>query len=130
MKTLHSTFQSNAKVARGNRGPVLPVVVDGTREVLALLSATTMAIALVFTGIWASGLEATDIVGAVCWGLGFIFIGNSIDKNGPAAVLNLFSGFAMWIVAWLQSAVSADFTIISSVILAAWVSVAVFRKLR
>ena len=130
MKTMNSTIHSRSKVRAEGRERVLPVMMDGSKQALALLSAVTTATALVFLGIWISGFEAPHFVGAAIWAMGFVFLGIAVDKRGLVAIAHLVSGLTMLLLAWLQSTVSADFTMVSGVVLAAWASVLVFRQLR
>ena len=100
------------------------------REFLALLSAVTSAAAIVLLSVWVAGMEMTAILSASTWGVGFIFLGVAVDNREPTAFFQLATGIALLALAWLQNAVSPDFTIVSGVLVAAWVAVSLFKRLR
>lgn len=99
-------------------------------EVLALLSAVTVATAAVMLSIWVAGMDIRQFVGAGTWGVAFIFIAQAMDSRKPAALLQLTTGAALIVLAWLQHAVSPEYTIVSGVLMAAWIAVAVFKRLK
>jgi hypothetical protein len=62
--------------------------------------------------------------------VGFVFLGIAVDKRDPGAFLLLVTGLALLVLAWLQTAVSSDYAIVSGVLVAGWVAVSIFKRLR
>ena len=130
MKTLTTAIQENRKVLTTARRQIIPAVVVSGREILAVLSAVTAATAVVLLSVWVAGMEMSNISGATTWGLAFIFIGLAVDNRAPTAILQLATGVALLVLAWLQNSISADFTIASGVLVAAWLAAVIFRSVR
>jgi len=130
MKTLTAPIRQerNFQIAAGER--FVPSVPVSTHEVVALLSAVTSAMAIILLSVWASGLEMTAVLSAGTWGIGFVFLGMVVDNREPTAFLQLSTGLALMVLAWLQFRVSPEFMILSGVLVATWVSVELFRRLR
>ena len=100
------------------------------REILALLSAVTVATATIIFSIWLSGMNISPAVGAGTWGVAFIFLARAVDSGKAAAILQLSTGVALVTLAWLQYAVSPDYTVVAGGLLAGWVAVALFKWLK
>jgi len=130
MKTLTAAMQHNRQLQTSVGQKLIPAMNASIREALAVLSAVVAASAVVMLSVWVAGLEISNILGASTWGLGFIFLGLAIDNSEPTAFLHLLTGVALLVLAWLQNTVSPDYNIVSGVLVALWVAVAVFRWLR
>ena len=130
MKTFTTPIQENRKALAAAGQQIIPAVLVSSREILAVLSAATAATAIVLLSVWVAGMEVTDIVGATTWGLAFIFIGLAVDNREPTAILQLATGIALVVLAWLQGSISADFTIASGVLVASWLAAVIFRSVR
>ena len=130
MKTFTAPLQQNQQLPITSTGNLVPAIAASAQEILALLSAVTAAAAIVMLSIWVAGMEMTDILGAGIWGLGFIFLGLAVDNTEPKAMLHVVTGISLFVLAWLQFTVSPEYTIISGVIVATWVSVSLFQRLR
>lgn len=130
MKTFTAPIQPNRQLQTTAGAKFIPVMANSIREILALLSAVATATAIVLFSIWLSGLEFTPLLGAGIMGVGFIFFGLAIDNFSPVSLLQLGTGIALLILAWLQNTVSPDYTIVSGAIVATWVAIALFRRLR
>jgi hypothetical protein len=127
--TTTSISQSRHFYVQPKQGHFTSVVVS-TREVLATLSAVTAATAIILLSILAAGVEFTNIIAASNWALGFVFLALAVDNRNSTPVLQLLSGLTLIGLAWLQANVSSDYAIASGVLVAAWVSITLFRKLR
>ena len=130
MKTLNASLQQPRQVQIIPTGRFMPAIAASAHEVLALVSAIALAATIVMLSVWVAGLEMTDVLGAGIWGVGFIFFGLAVDNSDPKAILHLATGGALIVLAWLQANVSPDYIIISGVIVATWVAVSVFKRLR
>jgi hypothetical protein len=130
MSTYTAPIQENRRFQTSSVQERIPAMAISIREILALLSAVTVATAIVMLSVWVAGMEVTAILGASTWGVGFIFLGLAVDNREPTALLQLGTGVALLVLAWLQNTVSPDYTIVSGVVLATWLAVAVFRRLR
>ena len=130
MKTLtahiHKTRQFQTTAVQDH----LPKMAISIREILALLSALTVATAAIVLSIWVAALGISPIIGAGTWGVAFLFLALAVDSRTPAALLQLSTGGALVVLAWLQYAVSPDYTVVSGVLIAAWLAVAVFKRLK
>jgi hypothetical protein len=100
------------------------------RETLALLAAVMTATALVVIFVWVVSIASNDVISGGTWGLGLIFFGLATDSRKRAAIWQLTTGFALLVLAFLQVAVSPDFTLVSGAIVTTWVAVTVFRRLQ
>ena len=130
MKTCNTVYEEG-KHENGVAGrQLLPLVLGNTRKTLALLGAAIAAVGLVILSIWATGLETIGFLGAITWGLGFIFLALAVDNYGSMAILQLSSGIALIVLASLQNQVSADFLIGAGVLAATWVAALTYRQLR
>ena len=108
----------------------LPEMVISIREVLALLSAVTVATAVIMLSIWVAGMDISSVIGAGTWGVAIVFFALAVDSRTTAALLQLATGGALIGLAWLQHAVSPDYTIVSGVLMAGWMAVALFKWLK
>jgi hypothetical protein len=130
MKTTTTSIpQSRHFYIQPKQGHFMSVVIS-TREVLATLSAVTAATAIILLSILAAGVEFTNIIAASNWALGFVFLALAVDNRNSTPVLQLLSGLTLIGLAWLQANVSSDYAIASGVLVAAWVAITLFRKLR
>ena len=131
MKTLTVPIRQDRQLQTTTGLPTFPAMNVSIREILALLSAVISAAAIVLLSVWVAGMEVTAILSASTMGIGFIFLGLAVDSREPTAFfLQLATGIALLALAWLQNAVSPDFTIVSGVLVAAWVAVSLFKRLR
>jgi len=105
-------------------------MVVSIREILDLLSAVTVATAAIMLSIWVAGMDISSIIGAGTWGVAIIFFALAVDSRTTAALLQLSTGGALIGLAWLQYAVSPDYTVVAGVLVAGWMAVAVFRWLK
>jgi len=130
MKTYTYVMQHDQRFQTGNQPQLIPIVATSTRELLALLSAVTVATAFVLLIVWLAGMLTDNLVGAGTWGLGFIFLALATDNRKLIAILQVTTGVTLMGLALLQIMVSPDFTIVSGALLSTWVAFAVFRLLR
>jgi hypothetical protein len=130
MKTLTAPIQQKRQFQTENKLQFIPHVSVSIREVVALLSAVISTVAIILLSVWISGMEATAILNASTWGIGFIFLAMAVDNREPTAFFQLFTGLALMGMAWLQNTVSPEFVILSGVLVAAWVSMGLFQRLR
>lgn len=119
---------------RGLHNPVesrvVPAMVDGFRETLALLGAVSAAITIVMISVWMTGSQLHSIYSALTWGAGFVFLAMAVDSRVSMAVLQALTGLALLILAWLQNAVSVDLSIVAGIVVALWVAAMLFRRLK
>ena len=105
-------------------------MVISIREILALLSAVTVATTAIMLSIWVAGMDISPIIGAGTWGVAIIFFALAVDSRTATALLQLSTGGALIVLAWLQNAVSPDYTVVSGVLMAGWIAVVVFKRLK
>ena len=130
MKLLSTPIQQNALPRITIGSSLTSVATIPVRAILAVLGAAVVSVAFVMFSVWVAGLETTGIVAAATWGAGFVFFALAVDNRARSAFLQLGSGATLLLLAWLQNAVSPEFTIVSGVLVAAWLAVATFRQLR
>jgi len=130
MKTFNATLQQPRQVRIIPAGKFIPAVAASANEIMALLGATILAASIVALSVWVAGMEITDVLGAGIWGIGLIFFGLAVDGKDPKAVLQVVTGIALLALAWLQANVSADYIIVSGILVAAWASTSLFKRLR
>jgi hypothetical protein len=129
MKTFSASIHDNLNLKSASSRGLIPAMVASLRDIIALTSAGLAAIAVITLSVWAAGMEINTYLGLSTWGLGFIFLGLAVDNHGRIALFQLTTGVAFLILALLQNSVSPDFIIISGVLLATWVAVALFKRL-
>ena len=130
MKALTAHIQQVRDFQLTGTEQFVPSVSVSLREVVALLSAVTSAVAIILLSVWASGSGLTAVLGAGTWGISFVFLGMAVDSRKPAALLQLSTGLTLMALAWLQHKVSPEFMILTGVLMATWVSVGLFKRLR
>ena len=130
MKTHTGHYHQHRNLRELAESRVVPAVVDSFRETLALLAAVIAAIAIVMFSVRVNGTEMQSTYSALTWGLGFIFMALAVDNTVSTASLHFVTGLALLVLAWLQSVVSADFTIVTGMLVALWAAAALFRRLR
>ena len=130
MKALTAHIQQMRDFQLTGTEQFVPSVSVSLREVVALLSAVTSAVAIILLSVWASGSGLTAVLGAGTWGISFVFLGMAVDSRKPAALLQLSTGLTLMALAWLQYKVSPEFMILTGVLTATWVSVGLFKRLR
>ena len=108
----------------------LPEMVISIREILALLSAVTVATAAIMLAIWVAGMDISSFIGAGTWGIAMIFFAMAMDNRKAKALLQLSTGCVLMVLAWLQYAVSPDYTVVVGVLVAGWIAVAVLKRLK
>jgi hypothetical protein len=99
-------------------------------EMLAILGALAVAISVILMSIWLATLDIKPLLGAGTWAVAFIFFALAFDKRGAAALLLAITGAALVVLAWLQNTMTADYVIVSGVLLATWIAVAVFKQFK
>ena len=130
MKTYITPVQQNRQLQTTSGHKLILVMASSIHEILAMLGAMTAATAIVMLFVWVAGMEISNILSASIWGLGFVFLGLAVDNRDPIGFLQLVTGLALLVLAWLQNTVSSDYTIVSGVLVGIWVAVALFRRLR
>ena len=115
------------KLATHRWGPGINVFV---MEMLAVLGALAVAISVILMSIWLATLDIKPLLGAGTWAVAFIFFALAFDKRGAAALLLAITGAALVVLAWLQNTMTADYVIVSGVLLATWIAVAVFKQFK
>jgi hypothetical protein len=129
MKTIIAATHEHQKLLSSSVKALIPAMVASVRTMLALIVAGLAAIAIITLSIWAAGLGIYPYLGALSWGLGFIFLGVAVDNRGPVAKYQMMTGIAMLVLALLQSSVSADLIIVSAILPATWLAVLLFKRL-
>ncbi len=130
MKTLNASLHQPRQVRFTPAGRFIPAIAASAHKVLALLSAITLAAAIVMLSVWVAGMEMTNILGAGIWGVGFIFFGLAVDNSDWKGILQLVTGVALIVLAWLQAHVSTDYVIVTGILVAGWAATSLFKRLR
>lgn len=130
MKTITAHIEQTRQFQMTAVRDRLPEMAISVREILALLSAVTVATATIILSIWVSGMDISPVVGAGTWGIAIIFFAWAVDSGKAAAILQLSTGVALVTLAWLQYAVSPDCTVVAGGLLAGWLAVALFKWLK
>lgn len=94
------------------------------------LLATVVALAIVVGAAWLVTLpEFAIYLQAALWAGGFVFVALAVESDSPlAAVLQLATGIALPVLAWLSSRSAVELAIVAAALVAAWVATAVFRR--
>jgi hypothetical protein len=130
MKAFNASLQQPRQVQIIPAGKFIPTVAATAHEIMALLSAAILAATIVAVSVWFAGIEMTDVLGAGIWGVGIIFFGLAVDGKDPKAILQVVTGVALVVLAWLQANVSADYIIVSGVLVAGWAATSLFKRLK
>jgi len=130
MKTFNASIQQPRQVRIIPAGKFIPAVAASVNEIMALIGAVILAATIVALSVWIAGMEMTNVLGAGIWGVGFIFFGLAVDNSDWKGILQLVTGVALIVLAWLQAHVSTDYVIVSGILLATWVAASVFKRLR
>jgi fatty acid desaturase len=128
IQTVH--FKHHHHLRNPAESRAVPVMVDSFRETLALLGAVSAAIAIVMFSVWVIGTPMQAIYSAMTWGAGLIFLAMAVDSSVSTAFLKAVTGLGLLFLAWLQGSVSADFTVVTGMLIALWVAASLFRRLR
>ena len=99
-------------------------------EMLAVLGALAVAISVILVSIWMATLDIKPLLGAGTWAIAFIFFALAFDNRGPVALLLAITGVVLVVLAWLQSTMTMDYVIVSGVLVATWIAVAVFNQFK
>jgi hypothetical protein len=130
MKMYTTPIQQNPQLQTGTTSTIFSVMAASMQEILLLLSTAIAALGIILLSIWAAGFEAQNILSASTWGLGFVFLGLAVDNRRASAVLQVLTACSLFALAWLQNYVSADFVVVTGVVLAAWLAGLVFKLLK
>lgn len=130
MKTLHTYVEENLWHGKSSFRPRLPAVPVSVREILALWVSVGMATMAVLVSIALAAISAGSLIGAGTWALAIGFFAMAVDADGRKGLLQALTGILLIAFAWLQNTVSPDYTIGTGILMAAWVSVAVFKRLK
>lgn len=130
MKTLHTYVEENSWHGESIFRPRLPAVPVSVREILALWVSVGMATMAVLTSIALAATAAGSLIGAGTWALAIGFFASAVDADGRKGLLQALTGMLLIAFAWLQNTVSPDYTIGTGILMAAWISVAVFKRLK
>jgi hypothetical protein len=109
---------------------MVPAIAISGSDLLAALGSLAVASIVILLSVLVVEAEITAVTGAVTWGLGLIFFALATDSRTSISLLQFFTGAALSILAWLQFSVSAELTVVTGVLLAAWAAVSLFRQLR
>lgn len=129
MKFIHTPIQTNTELPSVSTLKLFPAMAGTLRDLMFLMSAVLTAAAIITLTVWLAGGELSVFMGASTWGLGFIFLAMAMDRRGRLALLQAISGGTFLILALLQNSVSPDFGIIAGVLVAAWLVVALYKRL-
>jgi len=130
MKTINASLHQLRQVQILPTGNLIQAMAASAQELLALLSSVALAAIIVMLSVWVAGMEMTDVLGAGIWGIGLIFFGLAVDGKDPKAVLQVITGIALLVLAWLQANISADYIIVSGILVAGWAATSLFKQLR
>jgi hypothetical protein len=129
MKTYTAPIPQNRNLQSVAGRNLVPFMAASMRDIVTLVGAMLMAASIITLSVWMAGMGAGAVLAAGTWGLGFVFLGLAMDEHGPVALYRAATGIALLILALLQTRVSADFVIVSAVLLAAWAGFALFKRL-
>lgn len=129
MKTFSASTHQGLDIKFNATQMLGPILTAAMRNIMALTWAGVVAFIFIALSVWTAGMEINTYLGALSWGIGFVFLALALDKDGLQARCMAMTGVALLILALLQSSVSPAFMIISGMILAAWLAVWIFRRL-
>lgn len=130
MKTLHTYLDESSWKGSSSFRPHLPPMPVSLREILALWVSVGMATTVVLSAIALAGTAAGSLIGASTWALAIGFIASAVDADRRNGLLQALTGLLLVAFAWLQNTVSPEYTIGTGILVAAWISVAVFKWLK
>jgi hypothetical protein len=117
----------------GNR----QVVLNPARQLQGLLRLATKtflalvpALAVVVGATWLVNQPGEVVyLQALLWALGFVFVGLAIEaESAEMALLNLATGIALPVLAWLSDQVAIELAVVAATLVAAWVAAAILRR--
>jgi hypothetical protein len=108
------------------------------RAVLGLASGLLLAAAVALTILtgaawWVTQPELVIYLQALTWAGGFVFVALAVESEGPrTALLNLATGVALPLLAWLSAHLAVELAIVAAALVAAWaaswIAAALFRR--
>jgi len=128
MKTMTAPLLENQEHNSVTGEKLMPSMAASIRDAMTMMVAVLVAASIITMSVWVAGMEISTFIGAGIWGTGFIFLALAMDSRGPVALYQVITGIALPILALLQNRVSADFIIVSGVLLATWVAVALIKR--
>ena len=129
MKTCTASLEHRSGLQAVARKKLMTLMTASMRDLAALAVALLAGAAIITLSIWLASQGALPLLGAGAWALGFVFIAQAVDSEGPAALRRAAIGCALPVLALLQDRVSADFLIVAGVMMAVWIARALMRKL-
>lgn len=129
MKTLNAQIQQERRTRSFTTERLIPVLASNLRHFMALMYAGLAAAVVITLSIWVMGMGINTFLGVSTWAMGFIFLAVAVDNRGPLALPQVASGVALLVFALLQNSFSPNFFLLSGVLLATWVAIAVFKRL-
>jgi hypothetical protein len=94
------------------------------------LLAVAPALAILVGSAWLVNLpDAAIYLQATLGAGGFVFLALAVEAENPqAALLQLATGIALPVLAWLSSREAVEIAIVAAALVAAWVAAGIFRR--
>jgi hypothetical protein len=129
MKYISTSIGQKTKLPTVAAHRLIPAMAGTLRDLMALMSAVLIATVIITLAVWMAGLQFNGFLAASTWALGFTFLAMAIDRHGRLAFLQVATGGSLFTLALLQNSVSPDFGILTGILVAVWVAVALYRRL-
>lgn len=108
----------------------IPAIVIPIRDVLAAASAVIVVAATIMLSMWVAEVVSVNVLAALGWVLGLVFLALAADSRASRAVLQALTALALILLAWLQFVVAPEWLMASAVLLSPWLACSVFKRLR
>lgn len=129
MKYISPTIEQNTKLPSVAENGLIPAMAGTLRDLIALISAVLIATVIIILAIWMAGMQFNGFLAASSWAIGFVFLAMAIDSYGRLAFLQVVTGGSLFTLAFLQNSISPDFGILAGILVAVWVTIALYRRL-
>lgn len=109
----------------------LPHELDGALSLLSriLLAAVSALVILVGTAWLVTLPQHVLYLQAAIWAGGLVFVALAVESDSPlAATLQLATGIALPVLAWLSSRMAVELAIVAAALVAAWAVAAILKR--
>lgn len=116
----------DSRIVLPSSGPLQAVLGLVARVALALAAGAAVLIGAAWL---ATQTDLAVYLQALTWAGGFVFLALAVEAESPrVALLQLATGLALPVLAWLSSRVAPELAIVAAALAAAWVLAAVLRR--
>ena len=108
----------------------IPAIVITLRDVIAVLGALAVVVVTVLLAAWMSTIGSGNVLAGGTWGAAIVFTALAVDGRGAKALMLAMMAVVLVALAWLQLSLAAGFVVPAAALVAPWLAVGVFQRLR